>query len=461
MSRTLFPSARASAWLLIGALPLFVLGCAKGKATQLPEPDQNYRFEFPTHNEAEAQALMALSRANCADMSDCPESVGMLVVATPHALGMCTAFLVAPDQVMTNSRCIREYVAEQKSCSGLIEIIFPETRYSHTERVGCAQVLYSSELDRLENAVSPEYALIHLTRKASRRALDISAQGISNEPLRVARVNPVATGSYSQGELEMVTCEPVYKPWVLPQADNAFSPVSIFAGCEMVGAHAGSPMIDNAGRVRAIIQARTPQTPDGAPSDTAQDKFENLSVAANLACLKAPGTDPTKLSPSCAADLSETKTAFLRGQLPDHARMQARAQVQLEANKWSARKDHFVQWNIKNLEDSQLLTLTPGCFHAANTHGNWLREYSSLGFYKKEAQRVFEIPGWEVQVGFNARQQVFFKISMIDLRDRAVFSFSPWQLHRSGKSRTQTRIESGNPPKVLLDESAELPFCSN
>ncbi|OFY98760.1 MAG: hypothetical protein A2070_05355 [Bdellovibrionales bacterium GWC1_52_8] len=454
------------AWLLLGVLSVSFWGCGKGNATQLPGPDENYRYEVPTQNEEEAQKLMPLSRANCVDLNDCPEAVGMLIVATPRALGMCTAFLVGSDQIMTNNHCIREFITERKSCSGLVEIIFPETAKKPAERAGCAQIHYSSDLERFENSATPDYALLRLARTVFRKPLQISNEGVSEgEALRVARMNPVATGSYSQGDLQMVSCEPVYKPWFLPQADNPFSPLLVFAGCEMVGAHAGSPMLDSDGRARAIVQARLPRTPEAAPASDLLEKPEALSISTNLSCMKTVDTDGSNLPRACSADLSQATTAALREKLIPAARTSGRAAVQAETRKWSENQKFFIEWIIRDGEvlssGAQQLNIAPGCFQDPKSHGGWLNRYrGGLGGYKKEVYLQMEVPGWELQVGYNGRQQAIHRVQISDQRYPGLMSFSPQQLKREGKSKTRILIEGIGAAPPLLDRSAELPFCS-
>lgn len=101
-------------------------------------------------------------------------------------------------------------------------------------------------------------------------------------------------------------CVSTYPTLLTPSVNNPNSPVTSFSNCEIEHGNSGSPILDDRGHIRGVIQAKfEPSTLeklglelsgdflDGVPSD--------IGVGTNLGCVDFPEVIPTRLIPSACS----------------------------------------------------------------------------------------------------------------------------------------------------------------
>src|SRR4051812_15299822 len=87
-------------FVLIPLLSLAISACAKESP---PPSDTNF---IPAASLMEAQRIAQSGVVHCEDASRCSPATGMITGARAEGVYQCTAFLISPDLVGTNSHCV-------------------------------------------------------------------------------------------------------------------------------------------------------------------------------------------------------------------------------------------------------------------------------------------------------------------------------------------------------------------
>jgi len=194
----------------------------------------------------------------CEDMHSCPDAVGLLVVeAEPgSAPERCTISLIAPDRALTASHCL---APEQRhagaACAG-VWLSFPQTADAPQETVGCARVVSAvSQPD--QDALRQEHAVLQLERPLARAALAIDATAPAADSIvMVASVTPHPVYGVTH-TLTTRLCRAIGPE----RAEAALGPTAADVGwlesCPIAPGNSGSPVLDAAGRIRAIVHGGT------------------------------------------------------------------------------------------------------------------------------------------------------------------------------------------------------------
>ncbi|QDK38483.1 trypsin-like peptidase domain-containing protein [Bdellovibrio sp. NC01] len=213
----------------------------------------------------------------CENPDDCNQAVAGLLNDESN---VCTAVLVREDVMATNLHCLPQKLRKEgSSCKGRISFTFPENTKNKIEYADCDQVLsVSSQLK--DTPLTPDYAFLKLTHKASRKPVAINTSGVANnEMLTIFKVDP----HEDIGLLRKVTCAAAQKSMLNPLFKSEQSSVISLVPCDIVSGNSGSPIFSAQGDVKALINSK------GLPADMPVnvDRFD-VAFASNLACLNIP-----------------------------------------------------------------------------------------------------------------------------------------------------------------------------
>lgn len=241
------------------------------------------------NNLASAREFVSHIAVECG--SECHPSVAMM--ASVHAKGaqFCTAFLIRPNQVLTNSHCVPESMkAPLANCSKDIQFVFGDKR-----RVDCARIIADSR-DGLHKQPIQDYAIIELAETLDDRTpFPISEEGVEDEThLKVIHIDPApersTPGSAFIGIMQSKNCESMIDHVFNPIYQSPFSLEVSLKGCLLRAGNSGSPLVDSNGRVRAI--ANRIFFPTGSVGSARKDDepayrtHQQAVAATNLACIE-------------------------------------------------------------------------------------------------------------------------------------------------------------------------------
>lgn len=195
----------------------------------------------------------------CADPGGCNLAVGMLVFPGEPLPERCTATLVAPDQILTASHCVAEAARRAgDSCAGAW-MAFPSrdpNRDSEIEWIACRRVLevFTAPDD---SALHPEFARLELAAPSMRTPLLLDSEPVAEDSIvRVVSVTPHPIYPRVMS-LESRLCRSVSNEPAVAALGAEASRVGWLSNCPIRGGNSGSPVLDRAGHVRAIVHGGT------------------------------------------------------------------------------------------------------------------------------------------------------------------------------------------------------------
>ena len=166
----------------------------------------------------------------------------------------CTAFLIAPDILMTNSHCIPEDLQESKSsCQKRIWAVFPDRDGLPMVRSECSTILAASPTE--DPGRDTDYAFIILSEPSSRTPLQISREGFKDGDTYSAHLVESENHTYTMIKFHQESCRAVHETVVFPDSNHDKAPVMVLADCRVHHGNSGSPILDSEGKVRGIVQA--------------------------------------------------------------------------------------------------------------------------------------------------------------------------------------------------------------
>lgn len=292
----------------------------------------------------------------------CPASVGVLVRSTITSAGTCTTWIAGEYEgktvVITNRHCVEDMF----NCAEEVAVKFPRTR----ETAQCLRTLRVSEFalgsKQSEPNRVPDYAVLQLDRRLNEAPLPISQAGLApmtdSITLRKAWV---------QGdrwiEMREERCATGTAGLLTPDYTSALSPNISTFGCRVKGGVSGSPVLNPAGEVAAMIQIGPA---DQASSRAYDPRFDMSAMnqlmhgaATNLACVNSPEIGLVR-SPSCnlPADYVGTRMGDYAARLMKQNLLESEMLKRIEAFE-AENPTGLFRWDVRPDEEASALPL-PG-----------------------------------------------------------------------------------------------------
>lgn len=238
----------------------------------------------------------------------CPEGVGLWVYQDKVKMPLqCTAFLIGPDELLTNHHCLPPKMQSAgASCEG-IRIYFPATGKWSLDSANCSTVQGLSETD--SKIDEPDWAVVKLSRPMARQPLEINREGLADrDSVRLWVVSPnwtaMAVRNQPGGEIREQDCRVSRRTQIFhDEGSNSnyldrHSRRVPLSTCPAWKGNSGAPVLakDSSGRwqVRALLDR-------SAPNSTLREfvKLQNwrlldtnltdFAYASNIACLPLKG----------------------------------------------------------------------------------------------------------------------------------------------------------------------------
>jgi hypothetical protein len=375
---------------------------------------------------------------------------------------MCTAFLIAPDLVMTNSHCIPEDLKRPGSdCMDRIRILFPAGSSGVGESLACSHVLKASNLEITENRANEDFAFLELARASSRSPLEVSTEGVTDHlSLLNVRMDPTSD-TEPEGVITQDHCTAIQKTQVVPTFDDPIGPLITFGDCETRHGNSGSPLIGPDGKVHAILQARF--KPGALFQQLGEDPASPLMIGTNLSCVDRPDSsfrpDDVKCSrfPKKGEETNDLNSAF--------AALAPELDTRLagKLSQWSDPAASILKWHPSFQEEQNYLggkdeyySPEPTCFNAPNT---WIKRYRRFLIYSKRADVDLSLPTWKLKVALNRYYQPTATLEpgpnrLLTLR------FNPSELHKNKRSTTTLLKHDAFSLQLSPVYSGTVPTCT-
>lgn len=325
-----------------------------------------------------------------------PEGVGTLLTLhdglyNQRNVGLCTWFLVGKNHAMTNSHCIPDALKENKNltCGDYLQGGF-QTK-SGFVKVRCKKLIHASDISQ-PTVLNNDYALLELEKDIEDSAtFNLDRRGIAeNEKVKILTMNhhQVSSGVYSI--FKEHNCLMKSSDILGKIASSGASPLAGFKEegttelCKTIEGNSGSPVIDESGRLVAILHGGIKQGYDlNQGMRVSSNKLtNNISIVTNLRCQKFNDSNFDADYPEACKD--EKKAGRL-----DKEKLVNELQPKLIKNLEDAlaKQPSYLEYNMetKPKGSGSLVSIRPKCIKPLN---QWdeknLNEIETEGFFIKK-----------------------------------------------------------------------------
>ncbi len=314
---------------------------------------------------------------SCESNQACPNYISKIVVVHNDQYKFCTGFLTEENVVATSSTCLPRLLRQVGAdCSRDVFFFFPKTSNRPAERVGCSEVLQASDLDGNNPILwRDDVSFLKLSKDVPyRRQAAIIREGVANNKQFTTWMVD------QQGEftatIKKGTCESVHNNYINPLVLNESSPGMLFADCPLTVGGTGAPIIDNRGKVRAIVSAEMDKKLRAYLESTGLlvQGLKEMSYASNFACAPTNNNDDQLDERECLKDLNYSKVDDLRSQMLSTTTLFSEMKKRLEESLTGIAKHIFFGVKLIPEGDIQRAVIFPKCFRPLE---GWLASYGT------------------------------------------------------------------------------------
>ena len=302
---------------------------------------------------------------------------------------LCTATLIAPDLILTNSHCFDDTDLSPGDLCQTTKFIFADKSAGGPDRVACKEIVSKSTLID-GNFNQPDDMVIRLDHPLTRQAATVSRAGLrQHEVLTLHKID--ADMKRGNGVVHVDHCEILQGTVFIPASLHDTDPVMITRDCDIRDGNSGSPLTDDKGQVAAIAFASVDHDPDiekanAMRGDLIDEQAEKAKMAhvTNLACVDLPAP-VAPVSAACIAATAASKTNPQMDGATAEAVPQMAPTIDLTAN-WPAIQgaataaaqahvgllDPKLSYRAALTKDNASIIYVPYCFLSP---ANWLSQY--------------------------------------------------------------------------------------
>ncbi len=290
-----------------------------GPASATTAVDNASEAESRTETSDFSDHLQAKDSANqievtCKDKSTCSPSVGALLITNDKTLHKCTVFLLAEDQIMTTSNCLRfgnakpaqkvlagaksnpvVAVDNKLSCGTYSRILFPDVG-AGVQATTCDSIVSSDQALRdsvndsfKDRSLRPSFVTIKLKDKIVGREFFKLQSAIrsQDQDLSIYRVNFSAANQIQSAIQEKISCKVSLKTKGLFQESESSALIRL-KNCDVYGGNLGAPIIDGNKNVVGILSSFANKTLSSFNASSATMAVTNpnsYGIATSAACM--------------------------------------------------------------------------------------------------------------------------------------------------------------------------------
>lgn len=352
------------------ALCLVIMGCGKKAETKdAGIPDQ---VRPP---QTAIEAYLQKQGVSCENSQACPNYINKIVVVDGGNFRFCTGFLTEDDVVATSASCLPNLLRlAGQNCSRDVFFFFPKTLNRPSERVGCDQVLLSSDLQGQDPILwRDDIAFLRLEKRVSyRRQAQISRDGILNKNRYISWM--IDQQDDYTAIVRKMNCEGIHNNYVNPLVQNESSPNMMVADCTPTKGGTGAPIIDGS-RVHGVVSLGMDPGLRKYLESTGllNNGLKEMTHVTNFACAPTPTDSDQQDERECARELSYSRVDRLRGEMLSTNLLFGDLKKKYEESLADVSK--YVKFGVKLIPqgDLQETVIYPKCFRPL---ASWLETLS-------------------------------------------------------------------------------------
>lgn len=346
-------------FLLSLGICFLLIGCGKKAETKKPAQER----ERPEITEIEA--YLSKQDVSCESNQACPNYISKIVVVHGNTYKFCTGFLTDDNIVATSSSCLPNLLRlNGQDCSKDVFFFFPKTWNRPAERVGCKEVTLVSQIPGQDAILwRDDVAFLELEREVNyRRRATIIRDGVYNHRQFTAWM--IDQQDDFTAIIKKASCESIHNNYINPLVLNESSPNMLFADCPVTRGGTGAPVIDNRGKVRAMLsRSMDPKLRNYLESTgLLTNGLKQMSHGTNFACAPTNRDNYMLDERECLKDLNYKNVDRARSEMFKTDILFGDLKKKYEASLASLSK--FVHFGVKLIPDGDIqeTEIYPKCF---------------------------------------------------------------------------------------------------
>lgn len=430
--------------LFLSVIPLGFLLCTG--CGQNPETKESRSPTGSRRNTDSAQIWSFIQRQKlaCPDKFLCQESVAKLIVIDSQTIRYCTAALVDSNVLVTSASCLtRSLKIPNLDCSENIFAVFPQTNIQTQQVFRCDRVLEADVNEEVDKALwRSDLAFIKLKEAPSRRVLDISREGMSDQAKYTVWKSSYLSDTDST--LSASNCKPVFNSYMNPFAASAKSPMVAMVDCPFVEGNTGGVVLNDNEEVVGILSSDLDQKIKEFVLTTGwlNGELKPLAHASNLACARLPFSRQTDVEDdSCYKKIDQALLDKQRATLMKsknlHAYNIAKITEQMEKKPMKYFNWLFTFVPSSTGEFFELHMKEPKCFFDIQ---KWISEFRSWGRVRTYGLRKIIFPNYRLKSGLGGDLKAISLVENLGEKEYTI-EFNP----RSAWSWKKTYVKISAP----------------